>query len=220
MEEELTTWQAIKGIAPIVITIVVLLGSLYTGKATPVESAALGTLLVLLFGFGSKGLTVKKVYEAAKTCSKSIAMILILMITASYLTFALSQSSINRHLSSWVIEQGFSKVAILAVIGVVYLILGCFMDGSSMILLTIPLMAPICKELGVDLIWLGVYVTLLVQIGQITPPMGLNLFMVQSVDRSAELSDIIKGALPYLFIMVFFCAVLIAFPGMTAWLPI
>ena len=88
-----------------------------------------------------------------------------------------------------------------------------------MILLTIPLMAPICKELGVDLIWLGVYVTLLVQIGQITPPMGLNLFMVQSVDRSAELSDIIKGALPYLFIMVFFCAVLIAFPGMTAWLP-
>lgn len=219
MEEELTTWQAIKGIAPIVITIVVLLGSLYTGKATPVESAALGTLLVLLFGFGSKGLTVKKVYEAAKTCSKSIAMILILMITASYLTFALSQSSINRHLSSWVIEQGFSKVAILAVIGVVYLILGCFMDGSSMILLTIPLMAPICKELGVDLIWLGVYVTLLVQIGQITPPMGLNLFMVQSVDRSAELSDIIKGALPYLFIMVFFCAVLIAFPGMTAWLP-
>ena len=219
MEEELTTWQAIKGIAPIVITIVVLLGSLYTGKATPVESAALGTLLVLLFGFGSKGLTVKKVYEAAKTCSKSIAMILILMITASYLTFALSQSSINRHLSSWVIEQGFSKVAILAVIGVVYLILGCFMDGSSMILLTIPLMAPICKELGVDLIWLGVYVTLLVQIGQITPPMGQNLFMVQSVDRSAELSDIIKGALPYLFIMAFFCAVLIAFPGMTAWLP-
>lgn len=219
VEEALTTWQAIKGIAPIVITIVVLLGSLYTGKATPVESAALGTLLVLLFGFGSKGLTVKKVYEAAKTCSKSIAMILILMITASYLTFALSQSSINRHLSSWVIEQGFSKVAILVVIGVVYLILGCFMDGSSMILLTIPLMAPICKELGVDLIWLGVYVTLLVQIGQITPPMGLNLFMVQSVDRSAELSDIIKGALPYLFIMVFFCAVLIAFPGMTAWLP-
>ncbi len=219
VEEELTTWQAIKGIAPIVITIVVLLGSLYTGKATPVESAALGTLLVLIFGFGSKGLTVKKVYEAAKTCSKSIAMILILMITASYLTFALSQSSINRHLSSWVIEQGFSKVAILAVIGVVYLILGCFMDGSSMILLTIPLMAPICKELGVDLIWLGVYVTLLVQIGQITPPMGLNLFMVQSVDRSAELSDIIKGALPYLFIMIFFCAVLIAFPGMTAWLP-
>lgn len=219
MEEELTTWQAIKGIAPIVITIVVLLGSLYTGKATPVESAALGTLLVLIFGFGSKGLTVKKVYEAAKTCSKSIAMILILMITASYLTFALSQSSINRHLSSWVIEQGFSKVAILAVIGVVYLILGCFMDGSSMILLTIPLMAPICKELGVDLIWLGVYVTLLVQIGQITPPMGLNLFMVQSVDRSAELSDIIKGALPYLFIMIFFCAVLIAFPDITAWLP-
>lgn len=219
VEEDLTTLQAIKGIAPIVITIVVLLGSLYTGKATPVESAALGTLLVLIFGFGSKGLTLKKVYDAAKTCSKSIAMILILMITASYLTFALSQSSINRHLSSWVIEQGFSKVAILAVISIVYLILGCFMDGSSMILLTIPLMAPICKELGVDLIWLGVYITLLVQIGQITPPMGLNLFMVQSVDRTADLSDIIKGAIPYLLIMIFFCAVLIAFPGMTAWLP-
>jgi tripartite ATP-independent transporter DctM subunit len=217
--ESLSTWQAIKGIAPIVITIVVLLGSLYTGKATPVESAALGTFIVLVFGFASKGLSWKKIVESAKSTSKSIAMILTLMISASYLTFALSQSSVNRHLTTWVIDQGFTPLAILTIIGLIYLVLGCFMDGSSMIMLTIPLLAPICKELGVDLIWFGVYITLLVQIGQVTPPMGLNLFMVQGIDKEAKLNDIIRGVIPFLIGMLIFAVLMIMFPQMTAWLP-
>lgn len=217
--ESLSTWQAIKGIAPIVITIVVLLGSLYTGKATPVESAAMGTFIVLVFGFASKGLSWKKIVESAKSTSKSIAMILTLMISASYLTFALSQSSVNRHLTTWVIDQGFTPLAILTIIGLIYLVLGCFMDGSSMIMLTIPLLAPICKELGVDLIWFGVYITLLVQIGQVTPPMGLNLFMVQGIDKEAKLNDIIRGVIPFLIGMLIFAVLMIMFPQMTAWLP-
>lgn len=217
--EKISTWEALKGIAPIVITIVVLLGSLYTGKATPVESAALGTFIVLIFGFASRGLSFKKIIDAAKSTSKSIAMILTLMISASYFTFALSQSSVNRHLTSWVIEQGFLSIEILLIIGLIYLVLGCFMDGSSMILLTIPLLAPICKELGIDLVWLGVYITLLVQIGQVTPPMGLNLFMVQGIDKEAKLNDIVKGVLPFLFCMLVFAVLMILFPNMTAWLP-
>lgn len=217
--DSLTTWEAIKGIAPIVITIVALLGSLYTGKATPVESAALGTFIVLIFGFGTKGLNWEKIVISAKSCSKSIAMILTLMISASYLTFALSQSSVNRRLTGWVVEQGFSSLAILIVIGLVYLVLGCFMDGSSMIMLTIPLLAPICNELGVDLIWFGVYITLLVQIGQVTPPMGLNLFMVQGIDKEAKLSEIIHGVIPFLVTMILFAVLMILMPSMTSWFP-
>jgi len=93
------------------------------------------------------------------------------------------------------------------------------MDGSSMIMLTIPLLAPICKELGVDLIWFGVYITLLVQIGQVTPPMGLNLFMVQGIDKEAKLNDIIRGVIPFLIGMLIFAVLMIMFPQMTAWLP-
>ena len=217
--DEMTHWEAVKGVAPIIITIVILLGSLYTGKATPVESAALGTFVVLIFGFGTKGLNWKKITDSARNTSKSIAMILTLMIAASYLTFALSQSSINRKLTTWVIDQGFTSLAILIMIGVIYLILGCFMDGSSMILLTVPLLAPICKELGVDLVWFGVYITLLVQIGQVTPPMGLNLFMVQGIDKEAKLAEIVRGVIPFLIAMLIFAVLMIAFPSMTAILP-
>lgn len=217
--DEMTHWEAIKGVAPIVITIVILLGSLYTGKATPVESAALGTFVVLIFGFGTKGLNWKKITDSARNTSKSIAMILTLMIAASYLTFALSQSSINRKLTTWVIDQGFTALAILVMIGFIYLVLGCFMDGSSMILLTVPLLAPICKELGVDLVWFGVYITLLVQIGQVTPPMGLNLFMVQGIDKEAKLAEIVKGVIPFLIAMLIFAVLMIAFPNMTSFLP-
>ena len=217
--DEMTHWEAVKGVAPIVITIVILLGSLYTGKATPVESAALGTFVVLIFGFGTKGLNWKKITDSARNTSKSIAMILTLMIAASYLTFALSQSSINRKLTTWVIDQGFTALAILIMIGFIYLVLGCFMDGSSMILLTVPLLAPICKELGVDLVWFGVYITLLVQIGQVTPPMGLNLFMVQGIDKEAKLAEIVKGVIPFLIAMLIFAVLMIAFPNMTSFLP-
>jgi len=146
-------------------------------------------------------------------------MILTLMIAASYLTFALSQSSINRKLTTWVIDQGFTALAILVMIGFIYLVLGCFMDGSSMILLTVPLLAPICKELGVDLVWFGVYITLLVQIGQVTPPMGLNLFMVQGIDKEAKLAEIVKGVIPFLIAMLIFAVLMIAFPNMTSFLP-
>lgn len=217
--DEMTHWEAVKGVAPIVITIVILLGSLYTGKATPVESAALGTFVVLIFGFGTKGLNWKKITDSARNTSKSIAMILTLMISASYLTFALSQSSINRKLTTWVIDQGFTALAILIMIGFIYLVLGCFMDGSSMILLTVPLLAPICKELGVDLVWFGVYITLLVQIGQVTPPMGLNLFMVQGIDKEAKLAEIVRGVIPFLIAMLIFAVLMIAFPNMTSFLP-
>ncbi len=217
--DEMTHWEAVKGVAPIIITIVILLGSLYTGKATPVESAALGTFVVLIFGFATKGLNWKKITDSARNTSKSIAMILTLMIAASYLTFALSQSSINRMLTTWVIDQGFTALAILIMIGFIYLVLGCFMDGSSMILLTVPLLAPICKELGVDLVWFGVYITLLVQIGQVTPPMGLNLFMVQGIDKEAKLAEIVRGVIPFLIAMIIFAVLMIAFPSMTAYLP-
>ena len=93
------------------------------------------------------------------------------------------------------------------------------MDGSSMILLTVPLLAPICKELGVDLVWFGVYITLLVQIGQVTPPMGLNLFMVQGIDKEAKLAEIVRGVIPFLIAMLIFAVLMIAFPSMTAILP-
>jgi TRAP-type C4-dicarboxylate transport system permease large subunit len=198
---------------------VVLLGSLYTGKATPVESAALGTFMVFVFGLLNKGLNIKNIFASAMTTSRTTAMIVFLMVSAKYFTFALAQTSINRRLSEWVIGQNYSTVAMLVAIGIIYLILGCFMDGGSIIVLTIPLLAPIVMNMGINMLWLGVYITVLVQIGQITPPMGLNLFMIQSIDQTASFGTICKGIVPYLIIMIIFCGILIAFPGMCYVLP-
>lgn len=218
-DEGLTTGQALKGILPLVITIVILLGSLYGGFATPIESAALGTFIVLIFGFWLGDLDFKKVYEAAKSASKSTVMCIVLMITAKYFTFAISRLDINRHLSQWVIDANFSPVMFLAIVGIIYLILGCFMDGGSIIVLTIPLLAPIVSELGIDLVWLAVYITVLVQIGQITPPMGLNLFIVQGVDRNCTFGEVCRGAVPYIIIMCIFCVFLIGVPDVCHWVP-
>lgn len=218
-DEGLTTLQALKGILPLVITIVILLGSLYGGYATPIESAALGTFIVLIFGFWLGDLNIKKVYEAAKSASKSTVMCIVLMITAKYFTFAISRLNINRHLTQWVIDANFTPVAFLAIVGIIYLILGCFMDGGSIIVLTIPLLSPIVTELGIDLVWLAIYITVLVQIGQVTPPMGLNLFIVQGVDRNCKFGDVCKGAIPYIVAMCLFCVFLILVPQVCAWVP-
>ena len=218
-DEGLTTGQALKGVLPLVITIVVLLGSLYGGYATPIESAALGTFIVVVFGFWLGDLTIQKVYESAKNASKSTVMCIILMITAKYFTFAISRLNINRYLTQWVIDANFSPVAFLAVIAVIYLVLGCFMDGGSIIVLTIPLLAPIATEMGVDLVWLAVYITVLVQIGQVTPPMGLNLFIVQGVDRDCSFGEVCRGVVPYIVAMCLFCVFLIAVPQVCSWIP-
>ncbi len=218
-DEGLTTAQALKGVLPLIVTIVILLGSLYGGYATPIESAALGTFIVLVFGFWLGELTIKKVYEAAKSASKSTVMCIVLMITAKYFTFAISRLNINRHLTQWVIDANFSPTAFLVIVGVIYLILGCFMDGGSIIVLTIPLLAPIVSQLGIDLVWLAIYITVLVQIGQVTPPMGLNLFIVQGVDRDCKFGEVCRGVIPYIIAMILFCIFLILVPQVCEWIP-
>lgn len=218
-DSALTHWQALKGVAPLFITIFALLGSLYAGFATPVESAALGTFLAVIFGFWLGDLKFDAIWESAKTASKSTAMIVTLMMGAQYFTFTIARTNINRHLTDWVVSSGFSNTSIIIVLGLIFLVLGCFMDGGSITLLTVPLLAPIMRGMGIDLVWVAIFTTLYVMIGQITPPLGLSLFMVQGVDREAAFGDVVKGALPYLIIMILFSAFLIIFPKTVTWLP-
>ena len=216
---DITFLESLKGILPLVALMVIILGSLYTGKITPTESAAVGSFLSLVIGRYLGHLNVKKIVQAAKNAIKTTTMIVFIMIGAQIFSFAIVSSGINRELTTWVADMGFSPLGLLLVVCLIYIILGCVMDGPSMMLLTIPLIFPLIVQAGYDPIWFGVVLVILIELGQITPPMGLNLFVIQSIDPESKISEVVKGAIPYVFIMLVMVGILIAFPDLALWLP-
>lgn len=211
--------EAAKGLLPMIFLIIVMLGSLYAGIATPTEAAALGGAIAIFIGKWLGDLNFRKIIEAATSAIKTTTMILFIMIGAQIFTFSLVKTGINRELTSWVAGMGLDPVWLIVVTAILYLILGCFMDGGSMILLTLPLLFPIIMQAGIDPIWLGVFIIIYVEVGQITPPLGVNLFVIQSIDPESKFGEIVQGSFPYLLIMIAFSVILYLFPEMTAWLP-
>ncbi len=198
----------------------VVMGTLYTGIATATESAALG--LVVAFGF----LIIQRKLSLAllETCfissARTTGMILLIVLGAFVLNLALSLSGIGEALTKWVTSFGLSRVTLLLALIAFYLILGMFMDTLSMMVATIPLAFPVVQSVGVDPIWFGVFIVLMCELGLITPPVGMNLFVVQGIRTDAgPVWDVIRGAIPYAIIMIAFAVLLIAVPGIATWLP-
>lgn len=216
---DISFWESVKGVVPLFALIVIVLGSLYTGKITPTESAAVGAFLALLIGHFIGDLNVHKIIEAARNSIKTTTMIVFIMIGAQIFSFAIVSSGINRELTAWVADMSFSPLALLLLVCVIYIVLGFIMDGPSMMLLTIPLIFPIIIQAGYDPIWFGIILVILIELGQITPPMGLNLFVIQSIDPGSKMIEIVKGTIPYVLLMLLMVAILIIFPSLALWLP-
>jgi tripartite ATP-independent transporter DctM subunit len=196
------------------------MGSLYLGIATATESAALGLavafLLVLLQG--------KLNWTVLQTCflssARTTGMILLIVVGAFILNLALSLTGIGEAITKWVTSFGLSRVQILLLLIVFYLLLGMFMDTLSMMVATIPLAFPVVTAVGVDPIWFGVFIVLMCELGLITPPVGMNLFVVQGIrPDGGPVADVIRGAIPYALIMILFAILLIIVPGLATWLP-
>lgn len=209
---------ALKGISPMIILIVLTMGALYTGFATPTEAAGVGAFLSIVFGFIFGDLNLKKIRSALISASKTTSMIVFIMIGAQIFSFTIVSSGINRELVQAVANSGYSKWMVLIIIYIIYIILGFFMDGNSIVFLTIPLLYPIILNLGFDPIWFGVVMVVLIELGLITPPLGLNLFVIQGIAR-CSLSDVVIGSIPYMFIMLIMLAILTFFPWLTAFSP-
>lgn len=208
-------WKdAILGILPMVLLIGGVLGGIYSGVTTPTEAASVGVILALILAkvFGEvKWNSMKK---AMLSATKTTAMLVYIMLGAQAISYVWTATGTTAELVSWMVGLGFSKWGFFIVVCIIYLILGCFVESNSMQYLTLPVLFPVIVEYGFDPIWFGVVLVILLELGQITPPMGINLFVIQGIDKQTPLIEIIKGVLPYIAVMAIMIAILCVFPGL------
>jgi C4-dicarboxylate transporter, DctM subunit len=150
---------------------------------------------------------------------KTTAMVMLIIIAAYFLNFVITAIGLTAALTNFISGLGLSKWEMLIAVVVFYLILGCFMETLSMMITTIPIVAPVMFALGFDPIWFGIVIVILIEMALITPPVGLNLYVVQSLRRGGTLNDVIAGSLPFVIIMLLMIALLAVFPGLAMWLP-
>ncbi|MCM2252577.1 MAG: TRAP transporter large permease [Ramlibacter sp.] len=198
----------------------IVMGSLYFGIATATESAALGVIVALFFVWQMGKLN----WEVLRTCFIATArvsgMILLIIMAAFILNLTISLTGVADAMTKWVTGLGLSATALILALIVFYLILGMFMDVLSMQVATIPITYPIVTAVGVDPIWYGIFIVLMCEMGMITPPVGMNLFVVHGIrPDKGGIEDAIWGALPYAVIMILFTLLMMAWPSMVTWLP-
>lgn len=198
----------------------IVMGSIYTGLATATESAALGVMTALYFAWRSGRLSLAFLQECFVQTARITGMILLIITAAFVLNLTISLTGVVDELTAWVTSFGLSATGLLLLLILFYLALGMFMDVLSMQVLTIPITYPIVTALGVDPIWYGVFVVLMCELALITPPVGMNLFVVQSVRKDGgNISDVMWGVVPFILIMMLFTLSLMMFPEIALWLP-
>ncbi len=209
---------ASRHLIPVVLLIGAVLGSIYSGVATATEAAAIGVLGSLVVAAVEGSLSWKSFVEGVGAACRVYCMIGLILAGAAFLTLAMGFVGLPRHLAEFITAQHLSPFALVLALTVFYLVLGCFLDGISMVVLTIGVLLPTVQAAGFDLIWFGIFTVLLVELAQITPPVGLNLFVLQGLTKH-ELTYVARTAMP-MFLMMLLAAVLSYFgQDVILWLP-
>lgn len=210
--------SSIYQISPTLVLITVVLGSIYLGWATPTEAAAIGVGGSALIGLLTRSMGKSEMLEIVKSTTKTSSMIIMILVGASFFSTALGFLGIPKYLCNIILASNISKAVVMAMITAVYLFLGCLIDGFSMIVMTVPIFMPIINAFSYDPIWFGIYIVLLIQIANITPPVGFNLFLVNGIS-SYSIGQISRWVLPFLSIMLLFVIFILLFPGFVSFLP-
>lgn len=212
--------RAIPGMFPFIFLIIVILGGIYSGITTPTEAAAVSVIVALILSAITGGLTWQSVKESLLETIKSYCMIAFIVIGAKFFTYIITMSGVSRGITSWFTSLNASPLAFFLFIIAIYLVLGCLMDGTSIIYLTIPVVYPLIQLAGFDPIWFGVVLTALVEVAMLTPPVDMNLFVLHGITKgTCEFKDIIKGCFPYILLYALLIALLWCFPSIATWLP-
>lgn len=209
---------AISALAPTVALIVAVIGSIYAGIASPTEAAVIGVAGALVISALSGGLTRQSAWAALKGGAMTSCMIAFILAGASFLTVAMGYTGIPRALAAWIGTQGYSPFALLSVLLLFFIVMGFFLDGISIVVLTTSVILPMIMAAGIDPIWFGIFLVLVVEMSQITPPVGFNLFVLQSI-TGRGIFEIARMALPFFLILVIATAILALFPEIALWLP-
>lgn len=206
-------------VLPFLILIAVVLGSMYMGVATPTEAGALGSVAAFAMALHRRKLTWASFYEALEETARVTAFIMLIVVGAAFLSYVFDFLRLPRVMVTLVTEAQLAPWLVMSIIVLVYLVLGCFIESIAMILMTLSVVFPIVTALGFDPIWFGIVLVLLVELGLITPPVGLVLFVLKGMSVNVSLRDIALGAIPFIFVMLGFIALLYLFPGLALWLP-
>jgi tripartite ATP-independent transporter DctM subunit len=210
----------LKDALPLLVLIVCVLGSLFAGIATPTEAAGVGVAAAAILGFTIGDLDLKGVGRALVGTVRTFAVIAMVFVGALVLAQSISLLGLPQQMLQVVSDWGLSKWVLLLVVVIVYLILGCFFDGLSMMIMTLPLVFPLMTGVGFDPVWLGVVVTIMIEIGMLTPPVGMNLFVLVGITGGeVKLGEAAQAALPYWLALLLGVVVLCFVPGIATWLP-
>jgi tripartite ATP-independent transporter DctM subunit len=216
------TWAdrvaSLSNLLPVILLIAFLLGSIYGGFATPSESAAVGVLGAIVIAHFSGGISWRALYDAAMSAVLTTAMIGSALAAAALLASAIGFLHLPHKISTAITTLQLSPVTLLAVLTVIYLFLGCVLDGISMILMTVPITLPLLVASGFDPIWVGVYLVLMVEAGMVTPPIGFNLFVLRGI-TGVPIGRIAWAAMPFFLMMMLGGVLLLVFPDIALWLP-
>ncbi|MCP5151844.1 MAG: TRAP transporter large permease subunit [Ectothiorhodospiraceae bacterium] len=203
---------------PLLLLVVLVIGSMYLGIATATEAAAFGVIGSLALAAGQRSLTWRAFADSLMGATRTSAMIALILAGAAFLSLSMGFTGLPRGLADWINSLGLSRFELLMALLVFYIVLGCFLDGISSVVLTMAVVEPMIRQAGIDLVWFGIFIVVVVEMAQITPPIGFNLFVLQGM-TSHEMNYIAKAALPMFAIMVVMVFVLIAFPELATWLP-
>ncbi|MCR9136672.1 MAG: TRAP transporter large permease [Alphaproteobacteria bacterium] len=197
----------------------IVVGSIYAGVATPTEAAALGLIATVALVAANRKLSVRVLLSAFEGTVRTTCMIMLIVIAAFFLNFVMVAIGLVTAITDAVLTLGWPPFAMLLAIICFYLILGCFMETISMMIATTPIVVPVIVELGYSPVWWGIVFVILIEAALITPPVGMNLYVVQGVRKSGSISDLFKGSVPFLVAMIVLIGLLIAFPQLALWLP-
>jgi C4-dicarboxylate transporter DctM subunit len=211
-------FSSLKKVWPIVVVMLSILGSIYFGIATPTEAAGVGCVVIFIIAFAFFDMRWQSLKRALTETAIINGMILFMMVGAWLFSYVIGSSGVAKNITEFVTSSGLSPWMVIIAINILLLILGCFIDGITIMLLTIPLFVPVIVELGFNPIWFGVLYVVNIEIGLITPPMGLELFLMRTV-FDVPVGKLIRGVWPFLIVLFVFLAIIVALPQISLWLP-
>ena len=207
-----------KQLLPVILLILGVIGSIYTGLATATEAASLGVVGALILSYFQKSLSLKTFKESLLGATKTSCMIAFILAGSTFLSLAMGFTGLPRNLAIWIEGMQLSPYLLIFVLMIFYIILGMFLDGISAVVLTMAIIEPMIRQAGFDMIWFGIFLVVVVEMAQITPPVGFNLFVLQGM-ANKDMGYIARSAFPLFLLMILAVIIIIIFPEIALWLP-
>ncbi len=207
-----------KQLLPVIILILAVIGSIYTGIATATEAASLGVVGALVLSYFQKSLTLKTFKSSLLGATKTSCMIAFILAGSTFLSLAMGFTGLPRNLALWIQNMELSPYVLIFVLMIFYIILGMFLDGISAVVLTMAIIEPMIRQAGFDMIWFGIFLVIVVEMAQITPPVGFNLFVLQGMAKK-DMGYIARSAFPLFLLMVLAVILVVIFPEIALWMP-